>query len=89
MSTCRCCQYYKPEGRRGGQCQQLGVPVRGCWKACSIGSPAFDGYSSHLQEDFAILEHSLRLDCIPSYTVAEQSTELESVATSKPPVKAA
>lgn len=89
MSTCRCCQYYKPEGRRGGNCQQLGVPVRGCWKACSIGSPAFDRYGSRLQEDFAILENSLMLDCIPSYTVAEQSTEVESVTMAKAQIKAA
>ncbi len=40
-STCRCCQYYTPEGRRGGQCQQLHVPVKGGWKACQLAIPAF------------------------------------------------
>lgn len=40
-SACRYCQYYKPEGRRGGLCQQLGVPVRGGWGACSLALPAF------------------------------------------------
>lgn len=68
-STCRCCHHYKPEGRRGGTCQQLGVPVRGCWKACSLGVPAFERYRS----DLAILEHSLMLDYLPSYPAIEGS----------------
>lgn len=40
-SACRSCRYYTPEGRRGGHCQQLGVPVRGGWQACSLAIPAF------------------------------------------------
>lgn len=40
-SACRYCQYYKTEGRRGGICQQLGVPVQGSWKACALAIPAF------------------------------------------------
>ena len=40
-SACRSCRYYTPEGRRGGNCQQLGVPVRGAWKACSLALPPF------------------------------------------------
>ncbi|MBD1831708.1 hypothetical protein H6F61_03160 [Cyanobacteria bacterium FACHB-472] len=40
-SACRYCQYYKPEGRRGGVCQQLGVPVRASWIACSLALKAF------------------------------------------------
>lgn len=40
-SACRYCQYYKPEGRRGGMCQQLGVPVQGSWKPCPLAIPAF------------------------------------------------
>ena len=40
-SACRYCQYYKPEGRRGGNCQQLGVIVQGSWKACALAIPAF------------------------------------------------
>lgn len=38
---CRFCRNFIPEGRRGGICQQLGVPVRSNWKACSIALPAF------------------------------------------------
>lgn len=40
-SACRSCRYYTPEGRRGGHCQQLSVPVRGSWQACSLAIPAF------------------------------------------------
>jgi hypothetical protein len=40
-SACKYCRYYKPEGRRGGNCQQLGAPVLGSWKACSLALPPF------------------------------------------------
>ncbi|GAA6622029.1 hypothetical protein [Scytonema sp. NUACC26] len=40
-SACRYCRHYQPEGRRGGTCQQLGAPVRGDWKACSLALPPF------------------------------------------------
>ncbi|MCF4966124.1 hypothetical protein [Nostoc sp. CMAA1605] len=40
-SACRYCRHYKPEGRRGGNCQQLGVPVQASWKACSLALPPF------------------------------------------------
>ena len=39
--ACRHCCHYQFEGRRGGQCQQLGVPVKGEWKPCSLMQPAF------------------------------------------------
>ncbi|NEQ30801.1 MAG: hypothetical protein F6K04_07340 [Leptolyngbya sp. SIO4C5] len=40
-SSCCCCQFYTPEGRRGGQCSKLSVPVRSSWKACCLAIPAF------------------------------------------------
>ncbi len=40
-SACRYCRYFTPEGRRGGNCQQLGVPVQGKWKACCLAIPPF------------------------------------------------
>lgn len=40
-STCRYCQCYKPEGRRGGMCQMLGVAVQSKWQACTLALPAF------------------------------------------------
>ncbi|MGB3532972.1 MAG: hypothetical protein WBA13_05590 [Microcoleaceae cyanobacterium] len=69
-STCRCCQYYTPEGRRGGQCQQLHVPVKGGWKACQLAIPAFAmsweikeimeiQHQHHVLKETLNVEHSL------------------------------
>lgn len=41
ISSCRHCLFYEVQGRRGGQCRQLGVPVRGCWKSCSLAVSPF------------------------------------------------
>lgn len=38
---CSRCRYYTPEGRRGGHCSLLGVPVQGRWDACSLAAPLF------------------------------------------------
>jgi hypothetical protein len=38
---CSRCRHYSPEGRRGGHCSQLGVPVQGRWNACSLSMPVF------------------------------------------------
>ncbi|NEO99875.1 MAG: hypothetical protein F6K58_14580 [Symploca sp. SIO2E9] len=40
-STCRFCHYYRPEGRRGGFCGQLNVPVQSNWKSCSLAISPF------------------------------------------------
>lgn len=63
-STCRCCIFYSPEGRRGGTCQQLGVPVKGCWKACSLAAHPFAHSSwQDWEAEIVHLEHSLSLSC--------------------------
>ncbi|HEY9644612.1 MAG TPA: hypothetical protein V6C57_29215 [Coleofasciculaceae cyanobacterium] len=38
---CRFCKYYQPQGRRGGQCQLLEVPVQSHWKACKLSIRPF------------------------------------------------
>jgi hypothetical protein len=38
---CRHCRFYRLEGKRGGQCQMLGVHVRGVWPACVLIVPPF------------------------------------------------
>lgn len=48
-SNCRYCRYYKPEGRRGGNCDLLQVPVKSSWKACNLAIPPFS-YSLKLKE---------------------------------------
>lgn len=51
VSTCRHCLYYQVEGRRGGNCHQLGVPVQAQWKACPLATSCFVESSGMLDED--------------------------------------
>jgi hypothetical protein len=64
-SACRYCRSYEPEGRRGGYCQILGVPVQGNWKACVLASPPFKTTLKKLEDIFqletSVLETSLSL----------------------------
>ncbi len=41
IQACRHCQYYSPEGRRGGVCQKLMTPVESNWKAWSLALHPF------------------------------------------------
>lgn len=59
-SACRSCRHFRPEGRRGGLCQQLGVPVRGSWSACSLASPAFAPSWESLEEIMLWQDESLK-----------------------------
>ncbi|MFM9264117.1 hypothetical protein [Tychonema sp. BBK16] len=49
-SACRHCRHYLPEGRRGGVCQQLSVPVQGQWKACSLAVSPFGSSWNNIEE---------------------------------------
>ena len=49
-SCCRNCRHYQPEGRRGGHCQQLGVPVQSSWTACSLACLAFDPSLNNIEK---------------------------------------
>jgi hypothetical protein len=60
-SSCRYCRFYQPEGRRGGNCQQLGVPVQAHWKACNLAAHPFCPTWENLEE-VVRLEHSLTLE---------------------------
>jgi len=53
-TACRYCHYYKPEGRRGGVCQQLGAPVQSSWKACSLALPPFAPSWEGLEESWSL-----------------------------------
>jgi hypothetical protein len=65
-SACRHCRYYTPEGRRGGSCQQLNVPVQGAWKACSLAIPPFAPSWENSKEIMSWSENTLILgDVIP------------------------
>jgi hypothetical protein len=61
-SSCRYCRYYQSQGRRGGTCQQLSVPVDAHWKACTLAARPFGTEWQELGE-FVRLEQSLSLDC--------------------------
>ncbi len=60
-SACKSCRFYTPEGRRGGNCQQLGVPVRGAWKACSLALPPFAPSWESLEEIFNLQGEVLKI----------------------------
>ena len=67
-SACRYCRHYNPEGRRGGTCQRLGVPVQASWKACILASPPFSDWQSI--DEIVQLESCLSL----SHELAEAAT---------------
>ncbi|WP_354634625.1 hypothetical protein [Planktothricoides raciborskii] len=39
--SCRFCQHYEVEGRRGGICHLLNVSVQGNWQACPLAIRSF------------------------------------------------
>ncbi len=49
-SSCRHCRFYRPEGRRGGVCQKLSVPVDSNWKACVLACSPFTNSFKKLEE---------------------------------------
>ena len=49
-SACRYCRFYRPEGLRGGACQQLGVSVHSDWTACQLALPAFANAWNNAEE---------------------------------------
>ena len=49
-SACRHCRHYTPEGRRGGVCDLLSVPVQSQWKACSLAVSPFGASWENIEE---------------------------------------
>ena len=41
ISRCGLCRFYVHEGRRGGVCSQLNVPVSSQWKSCRLAVSPF------------------------------------------------
>ncbi len=60
VSKCRHCRFYQPEGRRGGACSQLGVPVQSGWNACSLSEQPF-ALSNETGEEAEILTSQFSL----------------------------
>ncbi|MBE9179920.1 hypothetical protein IQ268_15215 [Oculatella sp. LEGE 06141] len=65
VSACRHCQFFEGEGRRGGQCQQLGVPVQGGWKACSLAIAPFAPTWETLREAVTLKQKTLPSQELP------------------------
>lgn len=62
-SICRLCQHYSLEGRRGGQCDRLGVTVQGQWNACNLYIPPFAPSWELIEiEDININWHNLNIE---------------------------
>ena len=53
-SACRYCRFYQSQGRRGGSCEKLGVPVESNWKACTLASSPFKTTVTKLEEIFQL-----------------------------------
>lgn len=94
-SACKSCRFYTPEGRRGGNCQQLGVPVRGGWKACSLALPPFAPSWESLEEIFNLQSEVLKVTEVmpiattqnypvkelePSYVDTQKASEIETMS---------
>lgn len=80
--SCRHCKYFKPEGRRGGDCQLLGVLVRGSWQACSRSAPPFTTSHSKLAQRIPQSE-SLQI-ARPIELVSSQKLVIEQLAKRDP-----
>ena len=79
-SACRHCRYYIPEGRRGGVCQQLNVPVQSAWTACSLAIPPFAPVWEEIEEMVLSQQQEANLQS----AIALQSSEIESHEPSRP-----
>jgi len=89
--ACRSCRFYTPEGRRGGNCQQLGVPVRSGWSACSLALPPFAPSWESLEEIFnwqnevSIVREVVPLhespieELAPNYVPSAETSKIETI----------
>jgi len=69
-SACRHCRFYSPEGRRGGSCEMLGVPVQGSWKACAFASSPFETTLTKLEHIFHLnTSDKVKLDRVIPFKV--------------------
>ena len=76
VTSCRLCQYYNPEGRRGGFCEKLDVPVSPAWDACSLAAHPFET-SWQPVDDFNSLLHQSFHNPIP--ITPEEIPELQEI----------
>jgi len=76
VSSCRHCLFYEMQGRRGGQCRQLGVPVKGCWRSCSLALSPFASQNWQDLERIVVLNPPV-LE-LAKHELAKQTIEIQS-----------
>lgn len=77
-SRCKFCQYYRFEGRRGGTCQLLNVPVAPTDLGCRRGVPLFSTTSDRTAQNRVALFVPPAV-VLGSIDRAEPSSEVEQV----------
>lgn len=82
-SACRNCRHFAPIGRRGGNCQQLGAPVRGNWKACSFAAPPFAPSWETLEDAWSLPDATpLLAHSSDNLTLEHVERDVEQISTS-------
>jgi hypothetical protein len=76
VPACRLCQHYNPEGRRGGFCGKLDVPVSPAWEACSLAVHPFEPSWQSTTDFNSLLNESFH-NSIP--LTNEESLELQEI----------
>ena len=76
VTACRLCQHYNPEGRRGGLCGKLDVPVRAAWAACSLADHPFETSWQPATDFNALLQESFHNTIV---TTHEESPKLQEI----------
>ena len=83
-SSCRHCRFYRPEGRRGGVCRKLSVPVNSNWEACVLDCSPFKNSLKTLEEIVHLeTAFSLKYANKPSLRVNSKPKEIVSTTTEK------
>ncbi|WP_156341427.1 hypothetical protein [Pseudanabaena sp. 'Roaring Creek'] len=80
VTACRLCQHYSPEGRRGGFCGKLDVPVSPSWEACSLAAHPFEPSWQSMNNFNALLHDSLHDSLHEKIEIScEEMTDLQNI----------
>ena len=79
VTACRLCYHYNPEGRRGGICSKLDVPVQPAWESCSLAVHPFQKSWQTNHQDIQDL-NSLFHDSVPEPVMAIANSDIVNMA---------
>lgn len=83
VNSCRNCRHFASIGRRGGNCQQLGAPVRGSWKACSFAVSPFAPSWESLEDAWSLPDATpLLAHSSDNLTLEHVERDVEQISTS-------